>query len=174
MGTRLWLLERRNGLPRGMCDRLGDDDRFSRWKLPSGAQWCLNSMISASGFPAYQKVFGSYPEDFFGWGDNDADLMFTQDTSLAGQFVQQWKLRMRPQEVSLEEVAYSTRRRLLSNNKSSNCADINVWRATVKALPVGWAPRRFCISMRPAWRPPLNVIRLKWFVFAYRNGSMKR
>ena len=55
--------------------------------------------------------------DLFGWEGADADLMFAQDTSLAGQFVQQRKLRMRAQEAALQEVAKSKLRRLLPRNK---------------------------------------------------------
>ena len=62
----------------------------------------------------------------FGWEDNDEDLMFAQDASVAGQFVQQWKLRMRAQGAALREVADSKLRRLLAYNKSGNCADIHV------------------------------------------------
>ena len=52
--------------------------------------------------------------------------MFAQDTSVAGQFAQQWKLRLRAQEATLKEIANSKLRRLLARNKSSNCADIAV------------------------------------------------
>ena len=65
------------------------------------AQWRLNTLISGSGFAAYQLVFGPNPADLHGWGDRDEDLAFAQDTSLSGQFVQQWKLRMMAQEAAL-------------------------------------------------------------------------
>ena len=71
-------------------------------------------------------AFGSNPADFFGWGGGDEDLLFAQDTSLAGQFVQQWKLQMRAQEATLKEVANSKFRRFLARNKTSNCAEIDV------------------------------------------------
>ena len=71
-------------------------------------------------------VFGSNPADCFGWEDGDEDLLFAQDTSLAGQFVQQWKLRMRAQEATLEEVANSKLRRLLARNDTFKCAGIDV------------------------------------------------
>ena len=51
--------------------------------------------------------------------------MFAQDTALAGQFVQQWKLRMRAQEATMKGIANSNLRRLLAGNKSCNCADID-------------------------------------------------
>ncbi len=83
-------------------------------------------MLSSSGFSANQKVFGSNPADFSGWEDGDGDLLFAQDTSLAGQFVQQWRLQMRAQEATLKEVAKSKLRRLLARNKTFNCAEIDV------------------------------------------------
>ena len=57
-------------------------------------------------------VFGSNPLDLFGRGDAGGDLMFAQDTSLAGQFVQRWKLRIRAQEATLKDVTDSKLRRL--------------------------------------------------------------
>ena len=61
-------------------------------------------------------IFRSDPADLFGWDDKDEDLMFTQDTSLSGQFVQQRHLRIRAQEAALQEVANSKLRRLLAFN----------------------------------------------------------
>ena len=90
------------------------------------AQWRLRAMLSASGFPAYQMVFGSNPADLFGWEDGDEDLMFAQDTSLAGQFAPQWKLRLKAQASTLKEIAKIKLRRLLAQNKTFDCAEINV------------------------------------------------
>ena len=53
-------------------------------------------------------VFGSNPADFFGWGNGDEDLLLAQDTSLAGQFVQQWKLRMRAIAIGDMALFYKT------------------------------------------------------------------
>ena len=92
--------------------------------MPSGAQWCLRTLIPAGGFSAYQMVFEPNSADLFGWDDTDEDLIFTQDTSLAGQFVQNWKLRMRAQEAALNAVAKSKLRRLLAYSKSFTCPDI--------------------------------------------------
>ena len=61
------------------------DDRFSGRQVLTEVQWCLNSMISASGYSAFQLVFGSNPADFYGWGDRDDDLVFAQETSVSGQ-----------------------------------------------------------------------------------------
>ena len=101
-GAHPWLLERRNGLARGIYNRLVEDDRFSSEEILGEVQWRLNAMLSTSGFSAYQMVFGSNPADLFGWDDSEEDLSFAQDTSLAGQFVNQWKLRMRAQEATLK------------------------------------------------------------------------
>ena len=92
----------------------------------SVVQRCLNTMPSAIGFSAYQMVFGSNPVDLFGWEGGGEDLMFAQDTSLAGQFVQQWKLRMKAARATLKEIANSELRRLLARTKTFSCAEIDV------------------------------------------------
>ena len=107
VGAHPWLLERRNGLARGIYNRLVEDGRFLSKTFLSEVQWCLNAMLSSGGFSAYQMVFGSTPVDFFGWEGGGGDLLFAQDTTPAGQFVQQWKLRMRAQEATLKGVANS-------------------------------------------------------------------
>ena len=71
-------------------------------------------------------VFGSNPADLFGWDDSEEDLLFAQDTSLAGQFVNQWKLRMRAQEATLKGVANSKLRRILAHNQTFNCTEVAV------------------------------------------------
>ena len=86
-GAHPWILERRDGLARGSYNRLKADRVFSGSQISTKAQWCLNSMVSASGFSAYQLVFGSNPMDLRGWGDSDEDLLFAQDTSISGQSV---------------------------------------------------------------------------------------
>ena len=80
-------------------------------------------MLSSSGFSAYQMVFGSNPADLFGRDDSEEDLLFAQDTSLAGQFVNQWKPRMRAEEATLKEVANIKLRRLLAYNKLAQAGD---------------------------------------------------
>ena len=111
VGAHLWLLGRRNGLARGIYNRPIEDDRFSYTTILSEVQWCLNTMRSAGGFSAYQIVFGSNPVDFFGWEDGGEDLLFAQDTPQSGQFVQQWRLRMRSQEATPKEIANGKFRR---------------------------------------------------------------
>ena len=53
-GARPWILERRNGLARGIYNRMMADGRFSGKQVLTGAQWCLNTLISASGHSAFQ------------------------------------------------------------------------------------------------------------------------
>ena len=84
VGPLPWLLGRRSGLARGVYSRLIEDDRFPNKTILSEVQWCLNSMLSASGFLAYQMAFGSNPVDFFGWEDGGEDLLFARDTFLSG------------------------------------------------------------------------------------------
>ena len=62
----------------------------------------------------------------FGWEDKDEDLAFVRDTSVSGQFAQQWKLRMMAQGAPLEEIGDSELRRLLAHGKSSGGADVEV------------------------------------------------
>ena len=53
VGAHPWLLERRNGLARGIYNRLVEDDRFSSEKILGEVQWCLNTVLSTSGFSAF-------------------------------------------------------------------------------------------------------------------------
>ena len=92
----------------------------------AGAQWRLDSMLSDCGFSAYRAVCGHDPVDLFGREAGDEDLMFAQDTSLAGQFVQQLELRRKAQGATLEEIGNGGLRRFLSHNKTFNCAEIDV------------------------------------------------
>ena len=71
MGARPRILERRNGLARGICNRLVADDRFSGKQFSAEGQRRLNSLISGGGFSPYQLVFVADPVDLFGWGDKD-------------------------------------------------------------------------------------------------------
>ena len=154
--------------------RDGDgDDRFARWRILVEMRWRLNSLISAGGFSAYQMVLGPNPTDLFGWEVSDEDLMFARDTSLAGQFVQQRKLRLRAQEPALKGVANSKLRRPHPFDRSSNCADINFGdrasfakRRVLKALLVGAPRRKFSTPMKLGRRPPSKARRFRWLVFA--------
>ena len=126
MGAHPWILERRNGLARGIYNRLKEDRHYTGPQILTEVQWCLNTLVSASGYSAYQLVFGSNPMDLYGWGDSDDDLLFAQDTSISGQFVHQWQLRIRAQEAALKEIANSKLRRLLAYNKTFDSVDIKV------------------------------------------------
>ena len=64
--------------------------------------------------------------DLYKWEDKDEDLTFAQDTSLSGEFVQQWKLRMMAQEAAPKEIAISRLRRSLAYNKSFNCRGVQI------------------------------------------------
>ena len=114
------MLERRSGLARGVRNRLIEDDRHSNTAILAGAQWRVDTVLSASGFSAYQMVFGPSPVDLFGWTDGAVDMLFAQDTSLAGQCANRRKLRMRAQEATLKEIANSKLRRPLARNRTSN------------------------------------------------------
>ena len=109
-------------------------------------------MISASGFPAYQMVFGSNPTDLFGWEVTESNLMFAQDTSLAGQFAQQRKLRMRARGAALKQVGNGKLRRLLQK-KTFNCADTNPGGS---ALFYKAQDR----ESLPQWRGPANILNI--------------
>ena len=98
-GSTPWILERRDGVTRGIFYRLVADDRFSGQQILSEVQWCLITLISAVGFSVHRMVFGSEPADLFGWDGREEDLLLTQATSLSGQFAQQWKLRMRARKL---------------------------------------------------------------------------
>ena len=154
VGAHPWILERRNGLARGIYNRLHAEKFYSGAQILSEVQWCLNTMVSASGFSAYQLVFGSSPMDLYGWDDTDEDLLFAQDTSISGQFVHQWQLRMRAQEASLKEIANSKLRRLLAYNKTFDCVDIKVGDTALflrhlrrRAIPVGGVRQKCWILM---------------------------
>ena len=83
-------------------------------------------MLSASGLPPYRMVFGSNSVDSFGREDSDEDLMFAQGASLAGQFAQPWKLRMRAWGATLKEIANSKLRRPSAHNETFKCAELDV------------------------------------------------
>ena len=51
VGAHPWILERRNGLARGIYNRMISDGRFSGRQLITEVQFCLNAMVSTSGFP---------------------------------------------------------------------------------------------------------------------------
>ena len=83
-GARPWISECRNGLARGIYNRLKAGGRYAGRQLIAEVQFCLITMLSTNGFSAYQMVFGSNPVDNLGWGDEDEDLLFAEGASLSG------------------------------------------------------------------------------------------
>ena len=109
-----WILERRNGIARGLNNRLIADYGDSGRRMLAEAQWRLNAMIPASELPAFQSVFQSNPVGLYEWGGQGEDPLFAQDVSVSGESAQQWKPRMMPQAAVLMEVVGSKSRRLLA------------------------------------------------------------
>ena len=113
LGAHPWILQRRNGLARGIYYRLVTDARFSGGQISAEVQWRLNTVICGSGYSAYLMVFGSNPVGLFGWGDTDEDLLPPRIHLFRVGFAQQWQLPMMGQEAALKQVADSKLRRLL-------------------------------------------------------------
>ena len=124
--VRPWILERRNGIARGIYNRLIAEDRYPGRRILAGVEWRLNIMVSAIGYSVSQLVFGSNVVDIYGWGDQDEDLLFAQDASASGRFARQWELFMMAQEAALKEVASSKLRRFLAYNETFNCTDVAI------------------------------------------------
>ena len=86
----------------------------------------MTTLESGGGYSAYQLVFGSNPVDLFGRDIEGEHLLFAQDTSLAGNLVQQWKLRVMVQEDASGDAANRKLRRLLANKEAFNCTNVKV------------------------------------------------
>ena len=95
-------------------------------RADSEVQWYLNTTLSDGGYSAYRLVFGSNPAGLLGCGDGDEDLLFAQETSPWGQFVQQWKLRKVAQGAALKQAANCKLRAPLAYIKSFNFTDAQV------------------------------------------------
>ena len=80
----MWLLERRNGLARGIYDRLVADARFASKKIFAEPQYRLHTLLRPSGSSAYQLVFGYNSADLYGWQDGDDDFLLATGTSGSG------------------------------------------------------------------------------------------
>ena len=143
-GAHPWISQRRNGLARGIYNRMHADGRFAGRQLIPEVHFCLNTVLSTNGFSAYQLVFGSNPGDNFGWGAEDGDFFFAQNTSPPGQFVAQWELRMVAQEAALRTLANSMLRRIRAFNNSFDGAGGRVGDEVFiyEAPPQRSAPRR--------------------------------
>ena len=148
VGARAWILERRNGLARGIRNRSAGDGRFPGRQLFAGAQWCLYALIPGGGYSAYPLVFGPNPADLSGWGNKGKDLIFARGASRPGQFVQQWELRMMAREAKLKEVAESKLLGLLAYTARSVIQDSFIKAGIRRSRDVGVAQRRFLILMR--------------------------
>ena len=59
VGAHPWILERRNGLARGIHNRLKAGRYYTGPQTLAEAQRCLDNLVSAGGYSAYQLVFGS-------------------------------------------------------------------------------------------------------------------
>ena len=126
VGARPWILECRNGLARGLLLRLFADGRYTGGQIFAEARWRRNAMIPASGYSAFQLVFGPSVVDLYGWDDRDEDLFLAQDTSVSGQCAQQRELRMTAQGAASKEVAKSKVRRLLARSKALRYTDVEI------------------------------------------------
>ena len=103
-------------------------------------------MISACGYSAFRRVFGSNPVGLYGWDAQDEDFLTAQDASVSGQFAHPWNLRMMAQEAALEEVANSKLRRLPAYGETSTRTDEKIGDSD----PFYKAPNRNVQSEGPA------------------------
>ena len=94
------------GFPRNY-NRLVADGRSPSTEILTAARYCLKTLLSPSGYSAYQLVFGSNPADRYGRLGGDDGLLSTQDTSVSGRLAQQWTLRAMAQKKALTEMATS-------------------------------------------------------------------
>ena len=106
--------------------------------------------------------------DLYGWDDSDDDLLFAQDTSISGQFAQQWQLRIRAQEAALKEIANSKLRRLLAYNKTFDSVDVKVGDEVLFYK----APQK---KSNPRWRGPATILDIdeSGVVLKFQSQSFK-
>ena len=144
LGANTRLPKSRNGLGRGMYNRLQEESRFPGKRISTEAQYCLETTLISRGSSAYHLVFASPPADPYARRDDDGDPMSAQQTSVSGQSVQRWKLRLIAQEAALNVLADSNVRRLLAHNRSSDCTAVKVGDSTPSytAIKRESAPRR--------------------------------
>ena len=102
-------LEKKNGLARGIFNRLVADDRCPASRL--------DPLLPSSGWSAYKVVFRSNSADMYGRGNDGEDLLWAQDTSPSGQFAQLRKLCIMAREGAWGEMANSKLRPLMAYNK---------------------------------------------------------
>ena len=61
VGAHPWISERRDGLARGIHNRMHADGRYACGQLISEVQFCVNAMLSTNGFSAHQ-LFAANPQ----------------------------------------------------------------------------------------------------------------
>ena len=177
VGAHPWALERRNALARGVYNRLVEDGRFLKKKTLSDVKWCSNTMQSAGAFSAHQMVFCSNLVDLSGWEDKNEDLMFAQDTSLAGQFVQQWTPRVRAQgaTIKISPIANCVACWLATNSSTARTSRWVIRRLFMKHRVggvhfAGDDLRRFRILMRLAFLSLFKVKPSMWIGIAFGSA----
>ena len=120
------MLARRNGLARGIYNRLREDDRFAGRAIANEVPYPLNAMLKRRGFPAPRIVFGSNPADLYPRQDTGADLDFVQNMSVTSHFTPRWKLGLIAQGAMPTGTANSKLRRNLNRNQSFGRTGIRV------------------------------------------------
>ena len=69
VGARPWIARRRNGLARGIYNRLVAEGRFCGKQILAEVQWRPDTLIPGGAYSAFQFVFGSNPADLYVWGE---------------------------------------------------------------------------------------------------------
>ena len=64
-GANSWMLERRNGLARGILYESREGGRFVDMSILNDGQYCLNAVLNHAGFSAYRMAFGSNSAHLF-------------------------------------------------------------------------------------------------------------
>ena len=101
-------------------------DGFPSKRILSEVQYCLDTLLPASGFPIYRIISGSDSGAPFTRVGDGEDLLITQDLSLLGNLAQQCKLRVMAQEDASQGTGDGRLRGLMAYNKSLNCAGAKV------------------------------------------------
>ena len=97
------MLERRNGLTRGIFNRFHESSRFADRATLDEERNCLDAILNHGGFSVYRMVFGPNPANFYP----------SRNTSISSHFMIQWKSRhMGRKDMSKEMAAIKLRRDL--------------------------------------------------------------
>ena len=113
------MLERRNGLARGIYNRLHADGRFVDRAILNEVQYRLRAMLQHWGFSAYHRAFEPDPVELYSWQDHDADLDFSRVTSCPNR-----KLRDMAQDATQTDTADSKLRQILDRNPTFGSTDV--------------------------------------------------